>query len=188
MIGCRSPSSLGNLACRLRKEDCASPSLFWEESCTTNPPTAGPSAPRSLDPLAAGAPTTMATVLDVADALGKSQPSELPSFPRVLPRRRRTAWRGRQACGGAGLRLRDRVCLLGGGRGRSLLAAGLDALLVPDEDAVDAVALEILAGSLRLVLVKHGEAGAVVGRATFIHGFGKRIRTNQHFGRLALHG
>ena len=59
---------------------------------------------------------------------------------------------------------------------------------VLDHDAVDAVALEVLAGSLRLVLVKSGEAGAVVGRTTLIHGFGKRIRTNQHFRRLALHG
>src|ERR1700745_1597426 len=38
MIGCRSPSSFGNFACRLRKEDCASASLFCEESCTTKPP------------------------------------------------------------------------------------------------------------------------------------------------------
>src|SRR6516165_7309781 len=38
MIGCRSPSSLGNFACRLRKEDCASASLFCEDSCTTKPP------------------------------------------------------------------------------------------------------------------------------------------------------
>src|SRR5262249_44353599 len=37
MIGCRSPSSFGNFACRLRKEDCASASLFCEESCTTKP-------------------------------------------------------------------------------------------------------------------------------------------------------
>src|SRR6516162_4302192 len=40
MIGCRSPSSLGNFACRLRKEDCASASLFCEESCTRKPPAA----------------------------------------------------------------------------------------------------------------------------------------------------
>ena len=40
MIGCRSPSSFGNFACRLRKEDCASASLFCEESCTRKPPAA----------------------------------------------------------------------------------------------------------------------------------------------------
>src|SRR5262245_60380360 len=38
MIGCKSPSSFGNFACRLRKEDCASASLFCEDSCTTKPP------------------------------------------------------------------------------------------------------------------------------------------------------
>src|SRR5215475_981218 len=38
MIGGRSPSSFGNFACRLRKEDCASASLFCEDSCTTKPP------------------------------------------------------------------------------------------------------------------------------------------------------
>src|SRR5262249_52293201 len=37
MIGCRPLSSLGNFACRLRNEDCASASLFCEESCTTKP-------------------------------------------------------------------------------------------------------------------------------------------------------
>src|SRR5260370_18465657 len=38
MIGCRPQSSLGNLACRVGKEDCASASLFCEESCPTKPP------------------------------------------------------------------------------------------------------------------------------------------------------
>src|SRR4051812_11017760 len=37
MIGWRLPSSLGNFACKLRKEDCASLSVFCDESCTTNP-------------------------------------------------------------------------------------------------------------------------------------------------------
>src|SRR4051812_47837517 len=37
MSGWRPPSSLGNFACKLRKEDCASPSVFCDESCTTNP-------------------------------------------------------------------------------------------------------------------------------------------------------
>src|SRR5262245_55064017 len=40
MIGWRPPSSLGNFACRLRKDESASLSLFCEESCTTNPPDA----------------------------------------------------------------------------------------------------------------------------------------------------
>src|SRR5262249_1476473 len=40
MIGCRSPSSLGNLACSERNTDCASLSLFCEDSCTTWPPVA----------------------------------------------------------------------------------------------------------------------------------------------------
>src|SRR5438309_9966534 len=35
MIGWRPPSSLGNLACRLRKDACASLSVFCDESCTT---------------------------------------------------------------------------------------------------------------------------------------------------------
>src|SRR4051812_50226661 len=43
MSGWRPPSSLGNFACKLRKEDCASPSVFCDESCTTNP-LAAPSA------------------------------------------------------------------------------------------------------------------------------------------------
>src|SRR2546429_1930264 len=38
MIGCRAPSSFGNLAGRLRKEDCAAASLFCEESCPARPP------------------------------------------------------------------------------------------------------------------------------------------------------
>jgi len=37
MSGWRPPSSLGNFACKLRKEDCASLSVFCDESCTTNP-------------------------------------------------------------------------------------------------------------------------------------------------------
>src|SRR5262245_40383174 len=37
MIGLRSPSSLGNLACSERNTACASPSLFWEDGCTTWP-------------------------------------------------------------------------------------------------------------------------------------------------------
>src|SRR4051812_532280 len=37
MRGWRPPSSLGNFACKLRKEDCASLSVFCDESCTTNP-------------------------------------------------------------------------------------------------------------------------------------------------------
>src|SRR5262249_458290 len=37
MIGCSPLSSFGNLACRLRKEDCASASLFCDDSCTMKP-------------------------------------------------------------------------------------------------------------------------------------------------------
>src|SRR3981189_1576352 len=59
---------------------------------------------------------------------------------------------------------------------------------VLDRHAVDAVALEILAGGFRLILVEPGESGAVEGRATLIHRFGKRICTSEHFRRLALHG
>src|SRR5438309_190465 len=58
MIGWRPPSSLGNFACRLRKEDIASVSLFCEDSCTTKPgdvlSVAGAAAV-CVRPLAAGA-------------------------------------------------------------------------------------------------------------------------------------
>src|SRR3954466_1381096 len=43
MSGRRPPSPLGNFACKLRNEDWASPSVFCDESCTTNP-LAAPSA------------------------------------------------------------------------------------------------------------------------------------------------
>src|SRR5216110_1646515 len=37
MTGVLRPSSLGNFACRLRKEEAASASVFCEESCTRKP-------------------------------------------------------------------------------------------------------------------------------------------------------
>src|SRR5262249_4127398 len=42
-------------------------------------------------------------------------------------------------------------------------------------------------GGFGLVLVEPGESGAIVRRATLIHGFGKRICTTEHFRGLALH-
>src|SRR5919197_4682697 len=57
MIGWRPPSSLGNFACRLRKEDIASLSLFCEDSCTTKPGDAlsvAGAAAVCVRPLAAG--------------------------------------------------------------------------------------------------------------------------------------
>ena len=61
MSGWRPPSSLGNFACKLRKEDCASLSVFCEESCTTNPLAApseagGMAAVRGRAGAAAGSP------------------------------------------------------------------------------------------------------------------------------------
>src|SRR5947209_16082343 len=38
MIGCRPPSSFGNLLCRPRNEEAASASVFCDESCTRTPP------------------------------------------------------------------------------------------------------------------------------------------------------
>ena len=85
MSGWRPPSSLGNFACKLRKEDCASLSVFCEESCTTNP---------------LAAPSAAGGMAAVRGRAGAPQRARRPAAQARSARARALRSRCRSSCGG----------------------------------------------------------------------------------------